>query len=211
MRRPSPALALLVLTAAAAAAVAAPANRPSRGPQAPAAGPASAPAPASRPAAIRIAPPGANWELVLPPTTYGVITDFTDAEKKTRHVYAMNGPLNCGFTVRVEPAEKPGANTVLQGERYPKDREEEGSTPKKNEAAGPVAGQFVTMRYDLAPKVETRAILQRRIWAYAVHEGTWITVHFVGSGDPKNVDREQASFVTILKGVRFEPVKKAAR
>jgi hypothetical protein len=151
------------------------------------------PGPATKPASdIRVSPPGANWELVIPAQGLQIVEDQTIDARKARQLTAAS---NTGLTISVfmEPAQKPGDSTVVRSVYWTRARQS--PIPKSNIRLVKT-GDISTAEYTV-PDLD-----QKNMNLYLVHQNTWIDIHI---SKTTFTPADQPLFDQILKNVKFEP------
>ena len=141
---------------------------------------------------IRVSPPGANWELVIPSQGTQIVDDQSSDARKARQITATS---DSGLTLSIflEPAQKPGDSTVVRSVYWTRARQS--PIPKKNIRLAKT-GDIATAEYTV-PDLD-----QKNMNLYLSHENTWIDIHI---SKTSFTPADQALFDSILKNVKFQP------
>lgn len=152
-------------------------------------------------AELRMAAPGGAWELVIPVNGFEVTDEKENQPRKIKQLMAENAGTGLIASIFIEPARKEGDSSAVRDAYWGRARQS--PIPKENIKLDK-AGDYATVDY-IVPGMAGEALRQKNVNIYIAHEGMWIDVHL---SKVQFEEKDQAIFDEVVKGIRFEKVKK---
>ena len=145
---------------------------------------------------LRVAAPGAGWELVMPIKGLTIVEEKENPARKMKQVTAEDAKSGLVVSIFMEPSRKEGDSSTVRDVYWGRAKD---SPMRKENIKLDKVGDYATVDY-LVPDIGGQAIQQKNVNAYVVHEGVWIDVHL---SKVQFSDKDQPLFDEAVKGMRF--------